>query len=399
MAKTRKRSSDSKMTKTDKKKRSSNDKLESSETKRRPKKSRRRDDGRRSKRKERQYTSARDWANQETSSQFSSPSLDLPDGVELYRLQEPGTIYLDILPYEVGENNPRADQGMFHFERTFWAHRVPTSDGYSKFHTCISHTFDEDCPICEYVRELREDPEADEKLIKQVMAKQRQLFNVVDVKDRGKGVQIWEISYYNFGNLLKDEMDEDDPDDDHADFFKLDGETLKLRIVDATIGKGKPYQKVGKIEFKARKKSLSDSLLDEVHCLDELVAHPSYDELMAVIKQSERSATDDDDDDDDDDDKSKGKKKSDNKKSTKGKKPKKETQDDDWDDDTRDDDDFDDDTRDDDDFDDDTQDDDDQDSVVDDDEVDDDDDDVVDDDDDGARLLQSIQLNTIWQIE
>ncbi len=381
MAKTRKRSSDSKTTKTNKKK-SSNNKSESSETKRRSsgKRKRREDgEGRRSKRRERNYTSARDWANQETSLQYSSPSLDLPDGVELYRLEEAGTIYLDMVAYVVGDDhNPRADKGLDHFERTFWVHWVPTADGKGKFHTCLSSTFDEDCPVCEAVHELRKDPESDEDLIKRMSPKKRQMFNVVDAKNPKKGVQLLELSYHNFGSLLKLEMDE--PDEDHSGFFYHDGERLKLRVEDTQFGKT-TFQKIGKIEFKSRKKEMPEELCEQAYCLDELVAHPTYDELNAVIKKSIQLP-----DDDDDDDKPKGKKKrSGKKKSTKGKSPKKATQDDDWDDDAQDDDLDDDDAQDaddiddDDDWDDDAQDDDD----LDDNDDDDNDDDAQDDDDDG----------------
>ena len=311
---------------------------------------------------------------------FELSSFDLPEGAQLFRVQSNKSIRLDILPYKTGEGNPHCDAGELYYERTFWVHRDIGAEGNS--YICSRKTAGKKCPICDFRAKLTKDEDADEDLIKNLAPKERQLFNVIDTKNRDKGVQLFEISFHLFGKMLDARVKNADDDDGYEKFALLeDGLTLKCVFVEKHLG-GNSFYEVETIDFKARKEDYEDDILDEVHCLDDLLKFKDYAELKAILLQTEDD--DDSDDDDDDDDEKKSKKgKGKDKKDKKKKEPEPDDDDsDDEDDSDDDDDDADNDSDDDSDDDSDNDSDDDDDDNDDDDDSDDDDDDNDDDDDD-----------------
>src|SRR6266852_5705396 len=94
--------------------------------------------------KKKRLTNASGWAKEQDKG-FVSTSIQLPDGIENYKL-EVGIHLVDVMPYRVGKGNPRADEGMVHFEREFIVHRVPAPgkkmpDSYC----CAWQCFEEKC--------------------------------------------------------------------------------------------------------------------------------------------------------------------------------------------------------------------------------------------------------------
>jgi len=251
---------------------------------------------------------------------FETTSLNLPEGAKLFSLKSDKAVRLDILPYIVGKGNPWADEGTLHYERTFWVHRGIGVDQSS--YICLRKTCNEKCPICEYRAKLSKDPDADEDLIKDLAPKERQLFNVIDTRDRDKGVQLWDISFHLFGKSLDARIRNADEDDGYENFAELeDGFTLKLGIEEGHYGKISFYS-VETIDFKPRKEDYDEDILEEVYCLDELLNIIPYKELKQILLQTE-----DDDDDDKDEDKPKSKK------GKKGKSKKQKKEDDEFEDD------------------------------------------------------------------
>src|SRR6266851_506326 len=92
------------------------------------------------------YTSAREQA-QKQSQGFVASYLKLPEKVKLFK-PKTGVMLLDILPYEAGEGNPNADEGMLHWERTFWVHRGIGANADS--HLCPRLLDKSKCPVCEH---------------------------------------------------------------------------------------------------------------------------------------------------------------------------------------------------------------------------------------------------------
>jgi hypothetical protein len=225
--------------------------------------------------------------------------VNTPDDVQLFQLDKPGIRRIDILSYKVGKGNPWAKQGEKHYERTFWTHVNVGPDG--KRYVCPAKTVNKRCPICEEWNALQRTGDEDlseeelKKKINSLAPKERQLFNVIDVEARDKGVQIWDFSYHLFGKLLDAELKNADEDEDFAFFCDLaDGYTLKLGVGEKSF-MGRQFREVETISFKARK-DYPEEILDDLHCLDDLLIIQPYDKLKALFHQIE--VTDDDDDDD-----------------------------------------------------------------------------------------------------
>lgn len=229
---------------------------------------------------------------------FENTAFEMPDDVKQFALKSDKAVRLDIIPYEVGEGNPNADKGLLYYERTFWVHRSIGVDGTS--YVCLNKTCGDACPICEHRAKLRKDPDSDDDLIKDLAPKERQLFNVINTKERNKGVQIWEISFHLFGKRLDKEIQNSDEDDGYEKFAELEGGfTLKCGVDSKSFGSNSFYE-VSSINFKPRVDDYDEDILEKTTCLDDILIIKTYDELKEIFLQTA---------DDDDDKKSKSSKK------------------------------------------------------------------------------------------
>ncbi len=269
------------------------------------------------------YTSGRDRAKKkEQGMGFSATYLKVPQGASFFR-PKVGIYLLDILPYLVGKHNPFAQPGSLHYERTYHLHGRVGAD--QNAFLCPRMTGKRPCPICEHrQRLLREDAADNEALIKDLSPRERQLFNIRNLKEPDKGIQLFDISYHLFGRLLDARIRDSDEEDEWDLFYKLEGGlTLKVGFTEKSFG-GRTFVEAETIDFKARKEDYDEEFLEQVFNLDGLLKEVEYDELKKLFLES---ADDDDeppkkkkpaDDDDDDDEPPKKKKPADD--------------DDDWDD-------------------------------------------------------------------
>jgi hypothetical protein len=228
------------------------------------------------------------------------PSLNLPPGVSLFGIEKAGVVRLDIMPYRVGQGNPEADPGTLYFERTYWTHRGIGPNNQTV--VCLAKTYNKACPICQAKTKFAKDPDIEEDVVKGLAAKERQLFNVIDLAHPEKGVQIWDISYHLFGKMMDARIRDSDEDDQYEFFADLaNGFTLKVGFGEKSFG-GSNFYECTSIDFKPRTKPYKKDILEQVHCLDDVVAKMPYDKLKALfleLDESEEEAKDDEDDDDD----------------------------------------------------------------------------------------------------
>lgn len=234
-----------------------------------------------SKQRESRYTSAREMVDKRAAG-FTAPYLEVPKGVTMFK-PKAGVMLLDILPFEVGAGNPWAEEGQLHWERTFWVHKGigANSDSF----LCPRRNNKEKCPICEFRAKLEAKGEADEELLKSLMPKERQLFNVLDRKAPDKGVQLWDMSFHLFGKVIQGRLRDADEDDGWDLFFSLDeGKTLKVGFAEKTFN-GRTFLEVETIDFKPRE-AYDEDMLEKVHSLDSLLKEVSYDELKKTFLES-----------------------------------------------------------------------------------------------------------------
>lgn len=230
-------------------------------------------------------------ANRKAAEMFTSTALKLPKGAKTIQIKSDKAQRFDILPYEVGKGNPFADEGSFHFERTFWVHRGVGAD--NRTYCCPNKISNgkQPCPICEEARKVQDDEELSQdektKLLNTLRAKRRQLFNVVDTNEPEKGVQIWDFSYALFGEKLLDMLEDEEFAEDRRNFCEFEGgKTLRLKFKKEKMGKAEFYD-VTDIAFLDRKEDYDpDKMLKQVHCLDDCVKVLSYDELKQIFLQS-----------------------------------------------------------------------------------------------------------------
>lgn len=250
----------------------------------------------------RKFSSMRDKGRDDAKNRESrgggSGTLNLPEGVDVsFFKPEKGNHLLDLIPY-VTTNNPERDKGELHYKRTIWVHFNVGPE--SKSFLCRkTHGSDKRCPICEEHIKLRKDSSADEDEVKGLKAKERNLFNVIDLNDEDTVIQLWEISYHNFAKLLDEEIN---ASDDPGFFADLEGgSSVSVRFKDTQIGNGPTFIQASKIDFKDRD-DLDEDILDNVFDLDGILKVLSYDELeKAHLGEEEDSENDNKDDSNQDD--------------------------------------------------------------------------------------------------
>ena len=224
--------------------------------------------------------------------------LQIPEGVEQIRPKKK-TYRWDIIPYKVNVNtHPEVQKGDLWFQRTYFVHFNVGPD--NKAVVC-PRTIKKPCPICEHVKELyNSDTEENTALAKEIKAKERELYNLIDLDDPDKGVQIFEMSYHLFGKALDEEIYEGE--DELGDFAELSGgKTLVVSFRAKKLGSNE-FMEVRKIEFEDRD-DYDDSILDETHDLDSLLSIFDYETLQKLL-----FGIDEEDEEEDDDKPKKGKK-------------------------------------------------------------------------------------------
>jgi hypothetical protein len=247
--------------------------------------------------RERPKLSAKRWA-ETADSGFTPTVVKLPEGVNFFSPKKAGTYRLEIVPYEVpanpkGGQNPNAQPGELHYERTYFSHRGIGADERS--YVCPAQTCGRPCPICEHRRELMRDRDADEDLIKALAPKQRQLWNIYDHAEPEKGVQVWDVSFHLFGRQLKAAINNADEDDGWEYFADpADGLTLRIGMEEKSFA-GNSFLECATVGFKSRREPLSDEILDAAQPLDDLLILLDYDKLKSIFLQEEGVDHGDDD--------------------------------------------------------------------------------------------------------
>ena len=243
------------------------------------------------------YSNARERAEKHTGG-FESTSINLPKGVKAFKVKKEGVMRFDIIPFVAGKGNPFADEGVLHYERTYYVH--PRLGGDGDTYICPNKTAGLPCPICELAKKLRADDDADEELVKSLWPRERQLFQIIDINDRNAGIQIWDVSYHLFGKILDEAIRNADESDNYHRFYHVTkGFTLKVGFRQKKFGKQEFYEATT-IEFKPRAEPYDESIVDDGHCLDDLLKIEDYETLKAAMDgastKKKKSADDDDED-------------------------------------------------------------------------------------------------------
>jgi hypothetical protein len=220
---------------------------------------------------------ARKRAEERESQGGGGTKYSLPENVNFYSPKKHAS--LDIIPYTVSVDNHPEDvpKGELWYQRTIFVHYGIGSE--EKSYLCLK-TIKKKCPICEQRSLLMKDSNSDEEIIKALRPKERELFNIYDREDPDKGVQLWDISNFNFGAKLEEELREGRPE--WAGFAEpVDGFTLKVRFSEEQIGKNK-FMQASRIDFDERK-SIDKKHLSQALDLDKILKVLSYEQLEKIF--------------------------------------------------------------------------------------------------------------------
>ena len=188
---------------------------------------------------------------------------------------------IDILPFEVTtKNDPTgAEIGEDNYRLEYWQHNNvgPKEDRV----LCLLETFNKPCPICEAKKEML-DAGADwkDEEVKALSPKRRCVYNVIDLNDTEKGVQLFEQSYHFFQKELFDAAEYKD----HAFIMFADieeGYTVVFRGSEETFNKQK-FIKPKDFDFEPRD-PYKESIYNDVYPLDAMLVIPTYEQVQALF--------------------------------------------------------------------------------------------------------------------
>jgi hypothetical protein len=193
---------------------------------------------------------------------------------------------IDIIPYAVGKYNVEGDKpGVGHYCFRYFYHR--NVGPANRWAICPLKTWGKDCPICEERQRLIDDNADWDKIIKPLFSRERYLYNIV-CYDRGeekKGVQVWDVSNHYFQKhiikLSKKPARGGRKEQKILFFDEEEGKTITFTIEP-------PQSKEDFAEYVAhafedRDYTITDDILDQAHCLDEIVQIYTYDELSEMF--------------------------------------------------------------------------------------------------------------------
>jgi len=229
--------------------------------------------------------------------------LNLPKGIQMFQ-EEPGRVWLDILPYKVtDEKHPDRDDelgiavpGELWYKRPFKIHR---NVGVNNETVVCLTSIGKRCPICEYRAKLRKEG-GNEEEVAALRPSRRNLYVVVPKNNKkyDEEPHIWDISQYCFQDLLNDEIEEDE---EVAGFPDLeDGLTLKIRFSEEKFGKN-TFSMASRIDFIDRDEAYDESILDEVPNLDEILEVLPYKRMEAKFFELDEAEEETEDEEEEDD--------------------------------------------------------------------------------------------------
>jgi hypothetical protein len=206
---------------------------------------------------------------------------DLED-VNFWRVSE-GDHTIDVIPYEVGANDPNVEEGEFGYVLEVKVHQgIGAAEGS---YICLAENYNKPCPVCEHRRTLKKEG-ADEDEIKALYPKNRCVYNVVcydSTKEEEKGVQVWEFSRWFserlFTKLAKPKRRRGADTSDRIIFaHPINGKSIEF----TREGTGQESTSFYGHSFTDRDYEIDDETLDMAHCLDELIDVLPYDELYEI---------------------------------------------------------------------------------------------------------------------
>lgn len=210
---------------------------------------------------------------------FKSNTVNL-NGYELFKVEEEGTVLLDIVAAPAGANNIEVAEGDAVDKATYYVHRGMGPEGKDMYICPKRMGWSKSCPMCAATSEAYDS--GDKETGNQLRAKQRQLWWVKEAGD--DQWKVWDVSYHLFGKLLYEELNALPPEDEDCLYYAdpEDGYSLKIRFSEKEFGKVKYYE-TKSIQFKKRTQPLDMDAVDALPPLDSLFIRTSADDIAEAM--------------------------------------------------------------------------------------------------------------------
>jgi hypothetical protein len=213
-----------------------------------------------------------DWLN---TSKYGDVQFFSPKPKKVYKL--------DIIPFVIKtKNNPAGlKPGYQDYVLDVWVHRK-IGAGKKDF-LCLAKTYGRPCPICEEMEIQLKGGVEKEDLAEGLKPSRRVVYNVIDLKEEDKGIQLFSVSQWLFGKELLEKIE-----------FKQQDTGEKIFIADLEEGYTVSFRTVGKegkykgVEFKdfdliKRDDAYDDEIINDAYSLDEMLVIPTYEEIKKVF--------------------------------------------------------------------------------------------------------------------
>jgi hypothetical protein len=188
---------------------------------------------------------------------------------------------IDILPFEVTTDNDPTGAGIGedNYKLEYWQHNNigPKEDRV----LCLQETYSKPCPICETKKQML-DAGADWKddEVKALTAKRRCIYNIIDLNDTEKGVQLFEQSHFKFEKELFGAAEYKDPA--FICFADIEeGYTVSFRGSEETFNKNK-FIEPKDFDFESRD-PYNEDIYEDVFPLDKMLIIPTYEQVEALF--------------------------------------------------------------------------------------------------------------------
>lgn len=207
--------------------------------------------------------------------------------------------YINILPYEIKtKNHPLvrsgdAEVGDEDSAFDVWVHQyIGPAHGDV---ICPQKMFFKKCPICEQGEKFRSEGKKDEA--SKCNPSHKVYYNIVDVKEPEKGVQIFQTSFKNFHKELMDEAGDAGENGEILDFVDFKhGKVVQFRATETNKG-GMKFPEFRSFKFQDREEPLDKSLKDDVISFDEFMVMHTYEELEKIFYGDDEDTSNSKDDD------------------------------------------------------------------------------------------------------
>ena len=199
--------------------------------------------------------------------------------VTFYKLKK-GKQSLDVIPFEVtSKHHPQGfKKDDIDYKLDIFVHNNVGANNEKV--VCLQHTFGKPCPICEDRQQLMDaGAEWDDEEVKALKSKRRCYYNVIDLDEQDKGIQLLDISFYWFEKEVYEEAESAGPE--FSCFADLEeGYTIEFRGAEEKF-KGKPLIKPKSYGFVERD-AYDEEILDKVFPLDAMLKVPTYEEVQSM---------------------------------------------------------------------------------------------------------------------